>query len=156
MNFLERLLIEWYMYNGYFVKQNVKVGKRKLGGYEGELDIIAFNPLEMKLIHLEPSTDSHSWDKREIRFRKKFDLGNEFIPTLFEGLNLPEKIEQRAVFLRGSNDRKKIGGGDVFWLKDYLKEIEECLSVKNAKNEIVPENYTLLRTLHLYIDYKSK
>ena len=43
-NYLEDLVAEWYEYNGYFVKRNVWVGKLPAGGYECELDIIAFNP----------------------------------------------------------------------------------------------------------------
>ena len=41
-NFLEQLVREWYEYQGYFVRQNVNVGKRAKGGYECELDIVAF------------------------------------------------------------------------------------------------------------------
>jgi len=43
-NYLEQLLVEWYEYQGYFVRNNVLVGKRNQGGYETELDIVAFHP----------------------------------------------------------------------------------------------------------------
>ncbi len=37
MNFIESLIAEWLAYNGYFVRRNVKVGRRPEGGWEGEL-----------------------------------------------------------------------------------------------------------------------
>jgi hypothetical protein len=43
-NYLEQLLAEWYEFQGYFIRQNVWVGKRPQGGYECELDIVAFHP----------------------------------------------------------------------------------------------------------------
>ena len=42
MNFLEQLITEWYGYKGFFVRNNVKYGKRAGGGYEGEMDVVAF------------------------------------------------------------------------------------------------------------------
>lgn len=76
-NFLEQLAAEWYEYNGYFVNRNVHVGRRPKGGWECELDVVAFNPSTKHLVHIEPSMDSDRWDKRETRFRKKFDAGQK-------------------------------------------------------------------------------
>ena len=84
VNFLEQLAAEWYEFNGYFVRRNVLVGRRERGGYECELDVVAFNPKERRLIQVEPSMDAHSWKKRESRFQKKFAAGRKHIPTLFE------------------------------------------------------------------------
>ena len=42
MNHLEQLVGEWYEYNGYFVRRNVRVEKRLKGGFEGELDVLLF------------------------------------------------------------------------------------------------------------------
>ena len=58
VNHLEQLVAEWYEYQGYFVRKNVLVGKRAKGGYECELDIVAFNPATKKLVHIEPSLDA--------------------------------------------------------------------------------------------------
>ena len=43
-NHLESLVAEWYEFRGYFVRRNVPVGKRPKGGYDCELDIVAFHP----------------------------------------------------------------------------------------------------------------
>ena len=59
-NFLEQLVAEWYEYKGYFVRRNVLVGRRSRGGYECELDVVAFNPEEKHLVHIEPSVDQRS------------------------------------------------------------------------------------------------
>jgi hypothetical protein len=44
MNHLEALAAEWLNYNHYFVRSGVKVGKRARGGWDGELDVVAFHP----------------------------------------------------------------------------------------------------------------
>src|SRR5690349_2182454 len=43
-NFLEQLVAEWYEFQGYFVRRNVRVGPRAGGGHAGELDVVAFHP----------------------------------------------------------------------------------------------------------------
>ena len=75
MNHLEELVSEWLGYRGYFVRRNVLVGKRAKGGYECELDVVAFHPGLRRLVHVEPSLDAHSWKKRAARFAKKFAAG---------------------------------------------------------------------------------
>lgn len=55
INFLEQLVAEWYEYRGFFVRRNVNVGKRTAGGHEGELDVVAFHPVEKLLVQIETS-----------------------------------------------------------------------------------------------------
>ena len=156
LNHLEQILAEWLEYRGYFVRRNIKVGKRERGGYEGELDIVALHPTEKKLVHFEPSTDTHSWETREKRYRKKFDAGKKHIADLFHGLSIPDEIEQYAVFLYGSDkNHKEVGGGRVLMVDDLLKEIVAELGTKRIANGIVPEQYPLLRMLHLACEYRN-
>lgn len=82
-NYLEELVAEWYEYNGFFIRRNIKVGKLEKGGYAGELDIIAFHPKEKILVHIEPTTDAQSWSKREQRYIKKFKIGEKYINQEF-------------------------------------------------------------------------
>lgn len=156
MNFLEQLISEWYQYKDYFVRQNVKVGKRSRGGYEGELYIVAFNPVTKHLIHIESSSDTDSWEQREKRFKKKFDLAKKHIPELFKGLDIPKDIEQNAVFLYGYRTRETIGGGKIVLAINFLKQIYSDLKQKKINQAIVPENLTLIRTLHIFIDNIEK
>ena len=39
VNFLEQLTAEWFEYRGYFVRRNIKVGKRQKGRHDCELDV---------------------------------------------------------------------------------------------------------------------
>jgi len=75
MNFLEQMAAEWYEYSGYFVRTNVRTRKRTSGGWDVELDVLAFSPSDRKLIHVETSGDADSWPERKRRFtEKKFIL----------------------------------------------------------------------------------
>ena len=85
-NYLEQLIAEWYEYKGYYVRRNLLVGKRVKGGFECELDVVAFNPKAKHLVHIEPSMDANSWAERERRYQKKFTAGRKYIPELFQGL----------------------------------------------------------------------
>ena len=154
LNHLEQIVAEWLEYQGYFVRRNVKVGKRKEGGYECELDIVALHPQKIKLVQYEPSTDAHSWDKREGRYKKKFEAGKKHIPSLFSGLSVPENLEQFAVFVFGSDvNHKVVGGGKGLMIADLLKEIVDDLKTKKISKDFVPEQYPLLRVPQLACEY---
>ena len=156
-NFLEQLVYEWYEYQGYFVRRNIAVGKRRRGGYECELDIVAFNPSRPHLVHIEPSMDAESWEKRERRFRRKFDAGRKYIPLLFPGFELPEKIEQIAVFAFASKiNHPVLGGGKVLLISDLLRDILEDLGERKLASSAVPEHHALLRTLQFVVEYRKK
>jgi hypothetical protein len=156
VNHLEQIVAEWLEYQGYFVRRNAKVGKRKKGGYECELDIVAFHPGKKRLVHYEPSTDTNSWAKRESRYRKKFEAGRKHIATLFDGVIIPDQIEQFAVFLYGSDSvHKEVGGGKIIMMDDLVKQITDDLRTKPIAKAIVPEQFALLRVLHLACEFRS-
>jgi hypothetical protein len=156
-NFLEQLVAEWYEYRGYFVRRNVPVGRRSKGGYEVELDIVAFNPVTRHLVHIEPSMDAESWEIRERRFRRKFDAGRKHIPGLLPGFDLPEDIEQIAILIFGSKaNHPTLGGGQVLVASDLMREIMEELSDKKISENAVPEHHALLRTLQFVVEYRKK
>jgi hypothetical protein len=155
INHLEQIVAEWLEYQGYFVRRNIKVGKRERGGYECELDIVALHPKEKKLVQYEPSTDTHSWAVRERRFKKKFEAGRKHIAGLFHGLSIPEKIDQYAVFLYGSTtNHKEVAGGKVLMVDAFLKEVVADLKTKRIAKAIVPEQFPLLRVLQLACEYR--
>ncbi len=147
-NYLEQLVAEWYEYQGYFIRQNVLVGKRAKGGYEGELDIVAFHPESKHLVHIEATMDAHSWAKREERFEKKFKAGRKYIPKLFKGLDIPDDIEQICLLGFGSNiNHPTLAGGKVIMVSTFLAEIIEKISETSISTSAVSENHSLLRTL---------
>ncbi len=156
MNHLEQLVSEWYEYQGYFVRKNVLVGKLSKGGWEGELDVVAFHPNKMHLVHIEPSMDANSWANREQRYKKKFDAGKKYIPEIFSGIEIPAEIEQIALFGLGSRaNNPTLGGGRVMLASDLLLEIVSCLKERRVEKMAVSEQFPLLRTIQFMCQHEA-
>lgn len=156
-NHLEQLIAEWYEYQGYYVKRNVLVGKRINGGYECELDVIAFHPTKKHLIHLEPSLDANSWAVREKRFDKKFVAGKKYIKEQFKGLDLPDKVDQYAVFLYASaENHPRVGGGDVMLVGEIMGSIFAELNGKRLESSAIPEHLTILRSFQFVNQFRNE
>lgn len=154
-NFLEQLVAEWYEFQGYFVRRNVKVGRRSAGGWDSELDVVAFNPLKKHLVHIECSTDADNYRKRQERFKKKFDAGRKPIRALFKGLNAPRKIEKIVLHaVAKPKNYPVLGGGKVVTVREFMKSIyEEELKDREMSNAAIPEQFPLLRALHFAAYY---
>ena len=147
-NHLEQVVAEWYEFTGYFVRRNVFVGPGKRGGYECELDLVAFHPIRGELIHVEPSMDCLSWPKREVRFKKKFDAGKKYIHKLYEGIKVPSEIKQVALLVyAGTGTHTRIGGGDILLARDFFATILEAIKEKELRNEAISEQFSNLRTI---------
>ncbi len=156
-NFLEELVAEWLEYKGYIVKRNERVGRLATGGYEGELDVVAFNPKSGRLMHVETSTGPDSWADRETRFAKKFASGAKHIEDIFAGLALPETIEKIALFGFGSDkNHKTVGGGQVQMAEDFILQILRGLKNIPLLSRAVPEKYPILRVLQMITEHKDK
>ncbi|WP_439671213.1 hypothetical protein [Cupriavidus necator] len=152
MNHLERLLAQYYEWQGYIVRANTLVGKRAKGGYECELDICAYNPQTQHLIHFEPSLDADTWEKRRMRFAKKFEAGQKYIKTtVFPWLEgAPVEIEHVAVLVASSQSNPILAGGRVVNLDELVLEIKsKIINVGIMAKNAIPERYDLLRTLQL-------
>ena len=130
-NYLEQLIAEWYEYKGYFIRQNVWVGRRARGGYECELDIVAFHPGNNRLVQIEPSMDASSWKERERRYEKKFEAGRKYIPELFQGLRIPTEIEQIAVLVFASKqNHETLAGGKIVLSVSYSQKYLRIYGIK--------------------------
>jgi len=151
MNHLEKLIRQAYEYQGYIVRGNVKVGRLAHGGYEGELDIVSFHPESQHLIHLEPSIDANTWEKREQRFAKKFAAGRKYICSeVFPWLPDDSPIEQVAVLI--SSARKELAGAKVISIDEFIRDIREKIqSIGKMANAAIPEEYDLLRTIQMVV-----
>ena len=157
MNHLEQLVGEWYEYSGYFVRRNILVGKRVKGGYDCELDVVAFHPASGHLVQIEPSLDAHSWEKRAARFKKKFAAGRKYIPALFSGVTVPDTIDQIALFVFASNAHvKELAGGRVATAAEFYSDIIRGLRGKKVAKEAVPEQFPLLRTMQYCLEYERQ
>jgi len=147
INFLEQRVAEWYEYRGFFVRRNIHVGKRTAGGHEGDLDVVALHPVEKRLVQIETSMDASSWATREKEFKRKFDTGKKYIPTLFTGFDSLPEIEHIAVFgMLTEKTRDKVGGGTVLTVCDLLRQIREKIP-HGYTAPTVPEQFVILRTL---------
>jgi len=147
-NYLEQLAAEWYEYSGYFVRRNVPVGPRPGGGFDSELTILAVHLDQRKVVQVEPSMDAHSWEKREARFRARFDAGSRFIPDLLGDFEPDAPIRQIALIGLGSRlNHPMIGGGEVLTLPDFLAEIIASVGKIADASGAVPQQYPILRTL---------
>ena len=156
-NHLEELIAEWYEYKGYYVKRNIMVGRRVKGGYECELDIIAYNPMKRHLVHLEPSLDSDSWSIRERRYQKKFDAGKKYIKEQFPGFTLPDEIEQLAIFLYATNTyHPTLAGGKVISVGDILYDIFLELDLKRIGSHAIPEHLSILRSFQYVCEFRKQ
>lgn len=151
MNHLEELVYEYYDWSGYLVKRNIHVGRLRRGGYEMELDIVAYNPNNKRLIHIEPSIDADSWPKRELRFEKKFNAGKKYIlKDIFPWLKDEVNIEQIAILITRPQNRKIVGGGEIKSIDEFVKEIEiDIIKQGIMANNAIPQQYPLLRTIQL-------
>ncbi|MFN2194685.1 MAG: hypothetical protein ACK2UW_01005 [Anaerolineales bacterium] len=155
-NHLEQMIIEWYEYQGYFVKKNIFVGKRALGGFECELDIVAFHPVTKHTVHLEPSLDADSWAERERRFKAKFDAGQKYIKGLFPGLDIPDEIEQIAVLVFASDvHHPYLGGGKLIIADRLIEEIFTELADKKLESNAIPEQWPILRSFQYACQYRQ-
>lgn len=147
-NHLETLIAEWYDWQGYFVRRNVHVGPRPRGGYDCELDVVAYDPDRKRVVHIEPSLDADSWSKREVRYRRKFDAGRTHIPRLFSGLEITGPIDQQAIFLfAGRTSRSTIGGGRIVQFEQFMQEILNTVRRRGLASAMISEQFPLLRTL---------
>lgn len=153
-NHLESLVAEWYEFQGYIVRRNERVGKLPRGGHEAELDVIGFHPEQRLLVQIEPSLDADSWQKREHRYAKKFSAGLKYIPGLFPGIDLPDKIEQIALIVFGGGEaRDRFAGGRVVFIRDFMHEIREAVRPLKVDRSPIPERFPLLRTLQFAANY---
>jgi len=157
MNHLEMLVRQFYEWQGYIVRGNVKVGRLTHGGWEGELDVVTYHPVTKHLVHLEPSLDANTWEKREERFEKKFKLGRKYIRReVFPWLDKEAELEQIAILTSSGRDAVagcKVESVDGFMARVKSRVKDEGRMGKNA----IPEEYGLLRTIQLTIcGYSAK
>jgi len=147
---LEQLIAEYYDWLGFLVKSNVKVGKRAMGGYDMELDIIAYHPGDKRLVHVEASLDAHSRSKREKRYIKKFHMGEKYILSeVFTWLPPGTSIERVAIFPSIAG-KQTLAEARLQSIDGFMQQVKgEILKGRVMAKEAIPEQYPLLRTIQL-------
>jgi hypothetical protein len=156
MNHLEQLTAEWYEFRGYFVRRNVQVGRRLKGGYECELDVVAYCPNRQHLVHVEPSMDANTWAVREARYAKKFAAGKKYIRDVFKGITVPDDLEQIALLGFGSTANvQSLAGGKIVTPAQFLQEITLEIGGLKIASAAIPEQYPLLRTIQFAYQHRK-
>jgi hypothetical protein len=158
MNHLEELVSEYFEWKDYFVKKNINVGKRTAGGYEMELDLIAYNPHENHLIHIETSLDAYSWQIREERYAKKFSIGRKYIfDEVFPWLDRNIVIDELIIGINKTQDGK-LNGVNITTVDDYMsKIIKDVKDMGKAAKNAIPQKYPMLRTIQFcFCGYYTK
>ena len=157
MNFLEELTAEWYEFSGYFVRTNPRARKREKGGWDVELDVLAYSPVDKRLVHVETSSDANSWVKRKERFlTKKFILSREEYESLI-GTSV-KKIEKIAIVGWGStkSDLKWADDIKVVFIPQLIEEITSKLMGIHPLKQAVPEGFPLLRAMQMTMAFQKK
>ena len=154
MNFLESLAAEWYAIQGYFVRTNIKTNRRSNGGYDNEIDVLAYLPSSGELVHLETSWDALSWEKREERYlTKKFVFSSEQYAGIV-GVS-PVNIQKRAIIGTSRSQPKEIWGGDVevTTVPNFIAEITKDIKLRHPMRDVIPETYPCLRSFQFALAY---
>jgi len=157
MNFLEQLTGEWFTYKGYFVRTNIKMNKRSKGGWDNELDVLAYSAKEGELIHVESSWDALTWAQRKERFlKKKFVYKHEE----YEALVGAKIFRLRRMALVGLGWSAKTpsdlawgDGIEVVLIPHFIAAIGKQLAGKDPLKDVVPEGFPRLRAIQLALRY---
>lgn len=151
MSHLEQLIVEYLDWQGYLVRRNVKVGRLKHGGWEMELDVVAYNPSSQDLVHYEPSLDAHKWEIREQRFTKKFLAAQTYaLSEIFGWLPATTSLRQIAVLPSHPKGRDILANATLISIDELIAEIRgKVISCGPANKNAISEIYPLLRTMQL-------
>jgi len=155
MTFLEQLVAEWYEYERYFVRSNVRARKRAKGGWDVELDVLAYDPINNTLLHVETSGDADSWAERKRRFlTKKFILTREEYEAILG--HKVSKIKKIAIVGYGRSTRVNLNWGpdiEVVLIADLISQVAGKLRSQNPVQEAVPEGFPILRAMQAVLAY---
>jgi len=155
MTFLEQLVAEWYEYEKYFVRSNVRARKRAKGGFDVELDVLAYDLPNNALLHVETSGDADSWAERKRRFlTKKFILTKKEYEAII-GCKV-NKIRKIAIVGYARSTKANLNWGqdiEVVLIPELMTQIAEKLRSQHPAHEAVPEGFPILRAVQTVLAY---
>ena len=126
------------------------------GGYECELDVVAYDPRKPHLVHYETSMDALSWAERERKYAKKFAAGRRYIPEIFPGIMLPSAVEQRALlYFASKKNHSTVGGQPLVLISEFLAEVFHILRNQRIAESAIPEHLPILRTCQVITDQRK-
>ena len=150
MNYLEQLAAEWYRFSGYFVRTNVHAKKLKRGGFQNEIDVLAYKPKTGELIHIETARGMGGWNNAEKNIKKKFNIEKAEYERLVDA---PVKKISGLLVTEWSKPKKESIHLDFeIRFKSTPQFLEEILSEIHKTpyfSASIPENSPILRTIQM-------
>ncbi|MGD9116969.1 MAG: hypothetical protein PVJ61_07370 [Dehalococcoidia bacterium] len=120
-----------------------------------ELDVLAHDPSNGILLHIETSGDANSWEERKHRFlTKKFILKREEYEAIL-GCKV-SKIRKIAVVGYARSTKVDLNWGrdiEVILIPDLMTQIAEKLRSQHPMKEAVPEGFPILRAVQMALAY---
>ncbi len=160
-NHLESVIAEYYELQEYFVLRNIKISPRDgKGGYDSEIDILAYKPIAEEVIHIETSLDTDSWERRLERINNKFRHAEAYVERRF-GKNVAKNMKHEFVLVYGAitdkNEFLEKKNAQIRLAEDVFKEIVEWVKREHPRNDraLIPEQYPNLRTIQ-FVNYYFK
>jgi hypothetical protein len=153
MNYLEALAAEFYEFTGHFVRSNVRTRLRKQGGYDVEMDVLAYLPKDKALIHIETSGAATTWAReRETLIKKKFGIKNdEYEKEL--GCEISSIHKMMVIGWAKTIDPFDDGGIEIVPIPAFMRKIANELRQMNPMKKVIPEQYPLLRSIQMALHY---
>jgi hypothetical protein len=154
MNFLEQLASEWYAYNNYFVRTNIKYGYRNKGGFVGEIDVAAYKPKENLLVHVEASMDDDTWEERKERMSEKFNKARPYYTDIFKfDIVMIERIAIAGYSWGEANP--SYFGDDIklVLVPDFIRKVTQKMSEYTPVQKKIPGESGLLRAIQFTAAY---
>lgn len=155
MNFLEQIAAEWYDTKGYFVRTNTKANRRPNGGWDNELDVLAYSPGQKHLVHVESSWDADTWAEREQRFTtRKFVFSHEQYEAFVGAVIV--SVQRRAIV--GTSQRPPTtswaDGIEVCTVPQFIQEVAAGLRGRHPLRDVIPETSPCLRAMQFLLAYE--
>jgi hypothetical protein len=117
------------------------------------MDVVAYDPIDKILIHVETSMDANSWEQRKQRFRKKFATAEKHYKSVF-GFDF-KKVKKICV-VGFAKPQSAVDLGDdiqLIVIPELMRQITETIKEKHPLKEAVPEGYPLLRTIQFTMNW---
>ena len=153
MNFLEQLAAEYFTLQGYFVRTNMKFGKRLKGGWVGEMDVAAFAPMSRELVHIETSMDADRWEERVSRLIRKFDDASKYYKELFDfPIHSISRIAVAGFSVQQEQPRIR-RDIELKTCPQFISEIGAELLQRHPLKRAVPETLPLLRAMQFAVHW---
>lgn len=146
MAWLEQLVQEYYDIQGYWVRTNVNYGPGRRGGYSGDADVLAFEPHNRVLVHLEVSMGAEKWEEKKATVTKKFKKAKDH----YEAMCPHPFVRTEKVAITGWSSSPApitIPGVDIWTLGQFMHKVVELVTNRFRGSKLPPEQYPLLRAV---------